>query len=105
VNCCHSRSATRPVKKLDQHAKKTRQTSRKMNRSRDEATTEGIAAEAIDSAAPSAQPAPAAPAPAQPATAAEADYIEEVRKLAGLKEAGIIADEEFEAKKRQLLGL
>ena len=39
------------------------------------------------------------------AAPAEPDYIEELRKLADLKEAGIITDEEFEAKKQQLLGL
>lgn len=33
------------------------------------------------------------------------DYIEELTKLADLKTKGIITNEEFEAKKRQLLGL
>ena len=32
-------------------------------------------------------------------------YIEELQKLAGLRDQGIITDEEFEAKKKQLLGL
>ena len=45
------------------------------------------------------EPAPAPPAPAQP------DYAEELQKLAELKAAGIINDEEFEAKKKQILGL
>ena len=63
-----------------------------------------IEAEAIDSTATQAQPAPAAPAAAQP-PAAEPDYIEELRRLADLKEAGLIADEDFQAKKQQLLGL
>jgi hypothetical protein len=45
-----------------------------------------------------------APAPSQPA-AAQDDYIEELQKLAGLRDAGIITNEEFEAKKQQLLGL
>lgn len=47
-------------------------------------------------------------APAPPATSpapAQLDYIEELKKLAGLKDLGIITDEEFEAKKKQLLGL
>ena len=48
------------------------------------------------------EPAPAAPAPAAPA---EPDYAEELQKLAELKAAGIINDEEFEAKKKQILGL
>jgi hypothetical protein len=68
-----------------------------------------IEAEAVDSTAAPAQAAPSAPtqtaAPAAPTPAAEPSYVEELRQLAGLKEAGIITDEEFEAKKRQLLGL
>ena len=32
-------------------------------------------------------------------------YLEELEKLAGLRDRGIITDDEFEAKKRQLLGL
>ncbi len=32
-------------------------------------------------------------------------YIEELQKLAGLRDQGVITDEEFEAKKKQLLGL
>jgi hypothetical protein len=47
------------------------------------------------------EPAPAA-APAAPA---QPDYAEELQKLAELKAAGIINDEEFEAKKKQILGL
>ncbi len=35
----------------------------------------------------------------------EDDYIEELERLADLREKGIITDEEFEAKKQQLLGL
>jgi len=35
----------------------------------------------------------------------EPDYIEELERLAGLKEKGIISEEDFEAKKKQLLGL
>jgi len=45
------------------------------------------------------------PAPAAPAAPAEPDYAEELQKLAELKAAGIINDEEFEAKKKQILGL
>ena len=33
------------------------------------------------------------------------DYIEELKKLAELKSLGIITEEEFEAKKKELLGL
>lgn len=39
-----------------------------------------------------------------PTTGGE-DYIEELQRLAGLRDAGIITAEEFEAKKQQLLGL
>jgi hypothetical protein len=35
----------------------------------------------------------------------EPDYMDELEKLAGLKEQGGITDEEFEAKKKQLMGL
>lgn len=35
----------------------------------------------------------------------EPDYIDELERLAGLKEKGIITEEEFEAKKKRLLGL
>ena len=33
------------------------------------------------------------------------DYTEELERLAGLRDKNIITDEEFQAKKRQLLGL
>jgi hypothetical protein len=42
------------------------------------------------------------PVPPQPA---EPDYLEELERLAGLKDRGIISEQEFEAKKKQLLGL
>lgn len=54
-----------------------------------------IEAEAIDDG----------PAPAQATAAPQADYVEELKKLAELKDMGIISEEEFEAKKKQLLGL
>jgi hypothetical protein len=43
----------------------------------------------------------AAPAPA----AAESDPYAELEKLARLKDQGILTEEEFEAKKKQLLGI
>ena len=49
-----------------------------------------------------AMPAQAAAAPAAPA---EPDYAAELEKLAQLKAQGIITDEEFEAKKKQILGI
>jgi hypothetical protein len=42
---------------------------------------------------------------AAPAAPAAPDYAEELQKLAELKAAGVINDEEFEAKKKQILGI
>ncbi|HEY1316552.1 MAG TPA: SHOCT domain-containing protein [Gaiella sp.] len=44
-------------------------------------------------------------AAAQQAAPAEPDYAAELEKLAQLKNQGIINDEEFEAKKKQILGI
>ena len=44
----------------------------------------------------------AAPAPAAPA---EPDYADELNKLAQLKGQGLITEEEFAAKKKQILGI
>ena len=60
------------------------------------------AAAAQAPAAPPAQ-APAA-APATP-EAAESAQIEELKQLAALKDQGILTEEEFAAKKAQVLGL
>jgi hypothetical protein len=46
----------------------------------------------------------AAPAPA-PAAAAEPEYMAELEQLAKLRDQGILSPEEFEAKKKQILGL
>jgi predicted Zn-dependent peptidase len=43
-------------------------------------------------------------APPQPA-AGEADYTAELEKLAKLRDDGVITAEDFEAKKKQLLGI
>jgi Short C-terminal domain len=45
----------------------------------------------------------AAPPPA--AAPAEPDYMAELEQLAQLKAQGIVSEEEFEAKKKQLLGI
>jgi hypothetical protein len=45
----------------------------------------------------------AAPAPAQ--QSASGDAIEQIKQLAELRDQGILTDAEFEAKKKQLLGL
>ena len=47
----------------------------------------------------------AAQAAAAPAAPAEPDYAAELEKLAQLKAQGIISEEEFEAKKKQILGI
>lgn len=47
-----------------------------------------------------------AAAPAPPAQAGEsAGYLEEIEKLAALRDQGILTDAEFDAKKRKILGL
>ena len=47
----------------------------------------------------------AQPAPAQPAPAEEPDYTAELERLAQLRDQGVITPEDFDAKKRQLLGI
>jgi hypothetical protein len=42
---------------------------------------------------------PEEPAPAQ------SDYMDELAKLGQLKEQGVLTEEEFQAKKKQILGL
>jgi len=51
-------------------------------------------------------PQPAPPGPAAPAgpPAAETDPMEQIRKLAELRDAGILSNEEFESKKAEILG-
>lgn len=62
---------------------------------------EVAAIEAAD-AAPAAAPAPEKPAVE---TGSQSDYIAELEKLADLRDKGIISDADFEAKKKQLLGI
>ena len=58
--------------------------------------------EAVSSSAPPTTPPAAAPVTAAPS---QSDYIDELKRLAELRDAGIITAEDFEAKKKQLLGL
>jgi membrane protease subunit (stomatin/prohibitin family) len=51
------------------------------------------------------QPAYQQQVPAEPAQAAEPDYTAELERLAKLRDEGIISAEDFEAKKKQLLGI
>lgn len=46
-----------------------------------------------------------APAPVQPAAPAAPAYAAELQQLAQLRDDGVISPEDFEAKKRQLLGI
>ena len=50
-------------------------------------------------------PAPAAPVAEAAVAAPQESYLDELERLAELRDRGIISDEDFEAKKRQLLGL
>jgi hypothetical protein len=54
---------------------------------------------ADDQAAYAEQPTPAAPAAATP------DYTAELEQLARLRDQGVITAQDFEAKKKQLLGI
>jgi hypothetical protein len=40
-----------------------------------------------------------------PAPAAAPEYVDELERLAQLRDQGILSDDEFEAKKRQILGI
>ena len=63
-----------------------------------------VSSESGQAAPPSPQPAQAAPVAAA-AAAPQESYLDELERLAELRDKGIISDEDFEAKKRQLLGL
>ena len=51
------------------------------------------------------QPAEAAAAAPAPAAAPEPEYVGELESLSQLRDQGIITNEDFEAKKKQLLGI
>ena len=42
---------------------------------------------------------------AQPASSAPADDVEKLKQLAALRDQGILTDDEFTAKKKQILGI
>ena len=60
---------------------------------------------AQDQAAYAAQQQQAAPQQYAPAAPAQDDMVAELQQLATLKDQGILTQEEFEAKKKQLLGI
>ena len=47
----------------------------------------------------------AEPAPAAPAAPSEPGYVGELERLSQLRDQGIISNEDFEAKKKQILGI
>ena len=51
------------------------------------------------------EPAEAAAAAPDPDAAPEPEYVGELERLSQLRDQGIITDEEFEAKKKQILGI
>jgi hypothetical protein len=55
-------------------------------------------------APPAAAPAPA-PAPAPTEAPQTKSYVQELEELAALKAKGILSEEEFQAKKKQILNL
>jgi len=63
------------------------------------------AADTEAGAAPAAAPAVPAAAPTTTAGGGGSDYMAELEKLASLRDAGILTNEEFDAKKKQILGL
>ena len=62
-------------------------------------------AQIADLQAQQAAPAPQPVAPAAPAAPAEPDAAAEIQKYAALKGQGLITEEEFAAKKKQILGI
>ena len=48
---------------------------------------------------------PAETAAPAPAVSSEPEYVGELERLAQLREQGILSEEEFEAKKKQILGI
>jgi Short C-terminal domain len=48
---------------------------------------------------------PAETTASAPAATPEPEYVGELERLAQLREQGILSDEEFEAKKKQILGI
>jgi len=48
---------------------------------------------------------PTETAASAPSATAEPEYVGELERLAQLREQGILSEEEFEAKKKQILGI
>ncbi len=71
----------------------------------DELTDAEVAAIEAADAEPDASAGAAAPPPPPSAAAPPADYITQLERLGALRDQGILTDEEFEAKKKQILGM
>lgn len=113
--------SSKEVEQVEQHTGKPAEdlTEDEMNQAMDDLGIEGqevsdsemAQLEASDdaanaAAAPAAEaPAAASPAPAAPASAGQPDPTVQLQQLAVLHEQGILTDEEFSAKKAQVLGL
>src|SRR5215218_7702732 len=83
-----------------------RQTSRTMSRmQRRRSYVEDKLGGREDFSSPQDQPAAQAAEPAPAPVASEPDYVSELERLAQLRDQGILTDDEFEAKKKQLLGI
>jgi hypothetical protein len=66
-----------------------------------------MGAKSAEKSAATGQPQAAPPTDAAPAApeAAESAQIEELKQLAALKDQGVLSEEEFAAKKAQILGI
>jgi hypothetical protein len=52
-----------------------------------------------------AQPAPEAPPPAASAPPPQQDDMAQIQQLAAMRDQGLLTEEEFQAKKKQILGI
>lgn len=68
------------------------------------AAEQQAAAAAAAQAAPPPPP-PSAPAPAPPAGGLTDDVVQQLRSLGELRDAGVLTEEEFAAKKAKILGI
>jgi len=82
-------------------ARQTYRTMSRMQRRRSYVESKTGMREDFSSRDEPAEAAAPAPAPAAP----EPEYVGELERLAQLRDQGILSDEEFEAKKKQILGI
>jgi hypothetical protein len=82
-------------------ARQTYRTMSRMQRRRSYVESKTGMREDFSSRDEPAEAAAPAPAPAAP----EPEYVGELERLAQLRDQGILSDQEFEAKKKQILGI